>query len=657
MAPLKKRGAPGHEEGFGVMRFASLMCVALLGTVSAALAQRVEIPEATLPFEPPEGDRPLRGLVITIDPGHGGSAHDPGYSGSARGVNSRVVEGDLNMLVAGELLHHLRRAGADVALTRQDDRKVTLGDTDRAEELGARVRLAVQRRSHLFLALHHNSFSRRSADGVVIMIDPTDSHGADQPLEREFADILHDEVEKQVHHTEELSTYINNHPLVSGSDIPSAVVEFGFLSNPDFDAWVSQRGAHRAEAIGVYNAVVRMWQEHRPELEALRARLFPGAGEADSGDPIWRRSRPGLERVVQSLWPVDRPPENAREAERLLDLYRRTVISDSTFFLFDVHVEGGPREGWRLTGSVNHPYVKQAAARLLEAAGCQPVINQLRLLPDERVGSERHGIVQIPMALIFERPGDQGVQQTQLLLGERVWLLDVTDDGDYLLVQASDGYIGWGRRDAVKRMDAQAITDWETARRATAVRDIMVDDFRIPTGARLPIIAISGDTATVQLPRGVRATEDRTEVEVPLDHLRLPAEPSPGRVAAETAHQSLTIPYVFGGRSAGQGLDCSGLVGIAWQTAGVRLPRDTRQQVLVGELVGTSWRLGPFQPGDILFFCDRTGRITHTGLSLGGLRFIHESPPEVQVSSFDPDDPLYDAHWSQAFAFARRPME
>lgn len=47
--------------------------------------------------------RPLEGLIITIDPGHGGSAHQPGY-GSARGVNSRVIEGDLNMLVAGAAL-------------------------------------------------------------------------------------------------------------------------------------------------------------------------------------------------------------------------------------------------------------------------------------------------------------------------------------------------------------------------------------------------------------------------------------------------------------------------------------------------------------------------------------------------------------------------
>jgi hypothetical protein len=104
--------------------------------------------DAAQPFFP-EG-RPLEGLIITLDPGHGGSAHQPGYSGSARGVNSGVVEGDLNMLVAGHLRHHLVNAGAKVYMTRWDDRKVTPGDSQRAEELGARTRVAVEGRSHLF---------------------------------------------------------------------------------------------------------------------------------------------------------------------------------------------------------------------------------------------------------------------------------------------------------------------------------------------------------------------------------------------------------------------------------------------------------------------------------------------------------------------------
>jgi cell wall-associated NlpC family hydrolase len=78
--------------------------------------------------------------------------------------------------------------------------------------------------------------------------------------------------------------------------------------------------------------------------------------------------------------------------------------------------------------------------------------------------------------------------------------------------------------------------------------------------------------------------------------------------------------------------------------------------VQVGRLVATPWHIPPLEPGDLLFFCDDTGRISHTGLSLGGTRYIHSSPPEVQVSSLDPADPLFSQHWRDRLAVVRRPM-
>ncbi|MCC5875846.1 MAG: N-acetylmuramoyl-L-alanine amidase, partial [Candidatus Sumerlaeia bacterium] len=167
------------------------LLLGLLGTAFAA----IPIPDDyDPPFRPV--DRPLEGLVITVDPGHGGSSFSQGYHGSARGVNSRVVEGDLNMRVSALLYHHLQDAGAQVHMTRLDDRKVTLGATGRAVELGARTQLAEETRSHLFLSIHHNSAARASAHGVVILIWPTDSEGNAQPLERAFADILREEIQK-----------------------------------------------------------------------------------------------------------------------------------------------------------------------------------------------------------------------------------------------------------------------------------------------------------------------------------------------------------------------------------------------------------------------------------------------------------------------------
>ncbi|MFH0794892.1 MAG: N-acetylmuramoyl-L-alanine amidase [bacterium] len=633
----------------------------LLGPLASA--QPIEL-DAQLPFIP-QG-RPLEGLVITIDAGHGGSAHEGGYAGSARGVESNVVEGDLNMLVAGELTHHLKDAGAEVHMTRLDDRKVTLGDTGRSEELGARVQVAVETRSHLFVALHHNSTGRRTADGVVVMIWPTDSAGNEQPLEKALADILHDEVEKKVHHAEEFKPYVNEHPLDAGSDIPSAVIEFGFLSNPEFDAWVSQRGSHRAEAIGVYNGVVRMWKEHRDDLEALRSKLFPdlAAETAAKAKPKSARRNRLIERsdihpwvadLSVSLWPSDEPPKTVEDARRLLETYRYRVITDSTFFYLKPEVSKDG-DAWVLRGKTNQAMLRDALTQLFKAVGCEPVRNEMEVLPSDKLGEKKYGVVQIPMAMTWGSPKEGDDVQTQLLLGERVFLLDATPDETYYLVHGGDGYIGWVRREAIRRMDAAEFAQWETARRATVVSDYLANDFRLPTGAALPILSGDGSSSvTLRLPKGVTSTGTKEEVRVPASVVRFPKEISAGRVAAQAATEFLTTPYVFGGRSR-LGLDCSGLVGVSYAAAGLTLPRDAKQQVLVGQLIATPWHIENLQPGDVLFFLDETGKVFHTGISLGGKRFIHASPPEVQVSSLDPADSLYSKEWAPHFALARRPL-
>lgn len=616
------------------------------------------IPVEFAPVFQPDG-KPLEGLVITVDAGHGGSAHQPGYSGSARGVKSRVVEGDLNLRVALLLDHLLRQGGAEVHLTRRDDRKVVPGDSGRVAELGARTALADKTASHLFLSLHHNSAGRETAHGVVILIWPRDKQGNDQPLERAFAAALKDEIRRLVPNKEDFDSWENQHPLVSLSDIPSAVVEFGFLSNPEFDEWVSRPRSAMVEAEAAYRGVVRMWLEHRQELDAKRKELFPGATTI----PSVKIDKPSPhQQAARTLWTSPTAPSSVAEVNRIIELYRRLVLSDRTLFHLEAKFVDLGQGKFRLEGRTNLPVLGTALVEILKSLGTPEFEPAIESLPSKLLGDSRTGIVQVPMALTWSAPREGAGVQTQLLLGQPVWLLDRTDDGSYFLLQSVEGYVGWARSEAIRVVDVAEFKRWVNAPKAVIPRPRMIDDVLLPAGIMLPYRLDQGETTTspvggevtLELPRGFRATAGNPETRVRSEQVVLSPEDR-GRRIANNALALLYTPYLFGGRSP-QGIDCSGLTGVAYAAEGLILPRDAFQQIMVGQLVGAAWDTSCLRPGDLLFFVDVTGRVIHAGVSIGGARFVHASPPLVQVNSLDPSDPLYSKTWHEAFCFAKRPL-
>jgi N-acetylmuramoyl-L-alanine amidase len=103
------------------------------------------------PFDPV---RPIGPVTIVIDPGHGGK--DPG----ARGM-SRVPEKEIVLAVGNDVARLLSACGARVISTRTDDRFI---------ELDTRAAIAQRSRADLFVSIHADAASRKSATGATIYI-------------------------------------------------------------------------------------------------------------------------------------------------------------------------------------------------------------------------------------------------------------------------------------------------------------------------------------------------------------------------------------------------------------------------------------------------------------------------------------------------------
>lgn len=87
------------------------------------------------------------------------------------------------------------------------------------------------------------------------------------------------------------------------------------------------------------------------------------------------------------------------------------------------------------------------------------------------------------------------------------------------------------------------------------------------------------------------------------------------------ALQFVGNPYVYGGTSLTNGTDCSGFTMSVYAHFGYGLPRTAAQQ-----MAGlTNVDLSSIQPGDLLFYRDRSGSVGHVTMYIGGGQVVHAS--------------------------------
>jgi cell wall-associated NlpC family hydrolase len=101
-----------------------------------------------------------------------------------------------------------------------------------------------------------------------------------------------------------------------------------------------------------------------------------------------------------------------------------------------------------------------------------------------------------------------------------------------------------------------------------------------------------------------------------------------GSKIVTAAEKMLGLPYVWGGESA-SGVDCSGLVALAYKAAGITLPRISFQQANSGTRID----LAHARPGDLIAWDNspRNPGADHIAIYLGGGKIIEAAAPGTNV--------------------------
>jgi hypothetical protein len=162
--------------------------------------------------------------------------------------------------------------------------------------------------------------------------------------------------------------------------------------------------------------------------------------------------------------------------------------------------------------------------------------------------------------------------------------------------------------DAAERWRSES-TGWSLG----GVIGMGVNRMRIPLRAR---VAIEGDT--IRLPDGRRGTLLEGSMPTEREVVTLAREKAPERWALE---QFSGASYEWGGVTP-WGVDCSGLVQTTFAARGVKLPRDSSQQVACGAEVSADEP----RPGDLLFFRgETTPAITHVAFAGEADGLVHST--------------------------------
>ncbi|MBV6625396.1 MAG: N-acetylmuramoyl-L-alanine amidase [Rivularia sp. (in: Bacteria)] len=186
--------------------------------------------------------KPLSGIKILIDPGHGGK--ELGAVGP-----TGLPEKDVNLTISKLLRQELEKKGATVVMTREEDKFVSLGD---------RQKIIASEEPTLALSVHYNALpdygDAENTKGIGMFWYHPQAHS--------LAIFLHNYLVKKLDRPS-YGVFWNNLALTRPEAAPSLLLELGFMSNPEEFEWVTNPKQQKKLARTLADGIVKWLKDNR----------------------------------------------------------------------------------------------------------------------------------------------------------------------------------------------------------------------------------------------------------------------------------------------------------------------------------------------------------------------------------------------------------
>ena len=228
------------------------------------------------------------------------------------------------------------------------------------------------------------------------------------------------------------------------------------------------------------------------------------------------------------------------------------------------------------------------------------------------------GISILSVIPIRELPSDKSEMTTQLIFGEHYKILEQKKKWSRIKI-AHDKYTGWISNNQIHIIYQEEYDklDKEIVTLTTDILDIIEGESNQPIviGSVLP--TYKSDHALIKN-KMYKFLGKKTQGFSEKKHL------------VNNALIFLNTPYLWGGRTP-FGIDCSGFTQIVYRLQGINIPRDAYQQAEVGNTLSF---IEESEEGDLAFFDDSEGKITHVGIIMNNNNIIHASG-KVRIDKLD----------------------